>query len=120
MLNICLPQCDPLFQFCERGEGCYATATGFQCLPDLSAGSGALGEPCASASACDPGLACVSAESLPLCVGGDGCCTPLCAVGSPDDCEMLVPGTSCVSWFREIDEEPGCLDTTVGACVVAQ
>jgi len=33
---------------------------------------------------------------------------------------LLVPATSCVSWFGSIDEQSGCLDTTVGACVEVQ
>lgn len=119
VLNICLPACDPILQDCARDEACYPTAEGFWCSPDLSEGSGAIGDPCTLPSECDPGLLCAPAANLPDCVGDDGCCTPACDLDTEDECAAVVPGTSCVSWFGDIEPKAGCSSATRGACVVA-
>ncbi len=86
-LPLCRPACDPLAQDCPEGQACYAVLTeqAFTCLTSAFApGHGGAGEPCATISACRPGLLCTVAAELEGCTA-ELCCTPLCPAGS-DEC----------------------------------
>lgn len=87
VLPLCRPACDPLAQDCPPGQACYAALTeqAFTCLTSaFEPGHGAAGEPCATISACQPGLLCTVAADLAACAA-ELCCTPLCPIGS-DTC----------------------------------
>ena len=96
VLPLCRPACDPLTQDCPEGQACYAVLTkqAFTCLTSAFApGQGGAGQPCATVSACQPGLLCTVAADLEACPG-KLCCTPLCPVGAdtcaaPLTCEQV-------------------------------
>jgi hypothetical protein len=115
----CLPGCDPILQNCAEGEACYPVQSVFACAPDVSGDAGAIGDDCGSTiNGCDPGLLCLTAELVPGC-DVETCCTAFCDVDAADECEVLLPGTSCVPWSE--DEAPqGCITGTVGACMLAR
>ena len=86
VLPLCRAACDPLAQTCPQGQACYAVLTEqvFVCLTSSFApGHGLAGEPCATISACRPGLLCAPAAELDVCPE-DLCCTPLCPTGVED------------------------------------
>jgi hypothetical protein len=120
-LPLCFRKCDPLLQNCGESEGCYpdeATAggTGFICLPQV--GLATLGETCWLLSNCEPGLICVTPDFLPDCGGVVGCCSPICDLSAPDDCNALMPGTECISWYYGGQAPPSADLQNVGACAL--
>ena len=118
VLALCLPDCDPVAQDCDEGEGCYPTPSTFACGPDVSAKAGAPGTPCDFVNVCDPGTACVAPELVPNCEGENGCCAPFCSLALPDDCASLLPGTECQPWWAEGQAPPAaCIDyPSIGVC----
>jgi hypothetical protein len=110
VLPLCVAACDPLAQDCDDGLGCYGFDDRFGCFPDGSQEQGAYLDQCSYYNTCDPGLSCVSGDSVAGC-GGAGCCTPLCDLGAP-----VCPETSagCVAYFPE-GEAPIGLES-VGFC----
>jgi hypothetical protein len=121
VLALCLPGCDPLGSDCPAGQACIPIADEFGCAPDGSGALGAAGDPCEFVNACDPGLFCASADILPDCDEGVGCCAPFCSTVAADPCPGAAPGVECVPWW-EPGQEPmdGCTNATVGACVLPQ
>lgn len=102
VINVCLPQCDPLANACDSGNGCYPIPGGFVCLP-LDAG---LLQPepgsCITLNECPVGTAC--AEEANACPdGATPCCAPYCDLNAP----ACPDGTSCVDALG---------DTSVGLC----
>jgi hypothetical protein len=108
-VTICLPNCDPLVQDCNDGQGCYWTNADFQCV--FATSDYPEGEPCGYINDCAPGNACVVAETLPACDGAS-CCAAWCNLDAPD---CSIPGTSCTPWFEQ-GEAPAGLDH-IGICV---
>ena len=117
-LPLCLPQCDPLLG-CPDGEGCYPADAGFVCVPDASGPDlGAYGDACEYTNACDPGLFCATAASVPGCDGAN-CCTNYCDLSDAEpsaDCGGVGGGQECVSAFEEGQALPGLED--VGVCAI--
>jgi hypothetical protein len=112
----CETQCDPLAQDCAGSQACVASADMFMCVTDASGDMGAYGEPCEFLNACDPGLMCANAESVPGCESGVGCCTPFCDVTEPNACPGAVEGQECMPWY-----EPGSAPQgyeNVGVCAL--
>ncbi|HWB82430.1 MAG TPA: hypothetical protein VG755_46025 [Nannocystaceae bacterium] len=123
VLILCLPPCDPFFQGCGEGQGCYPTndQAFFVCLPDGSSDSGAHGDPCNFEGDCDPGLFCADPAIVFDCMGSDGCCTEFCDVtsGDPDlACSGAANGETCVAWYDDGQAPPDLAH--VGACVLAE
>ncbi|MBL8941975.1 MAG: hypothetical protein JNK45_02455 [Myxococcales bacterium] len=112
VLILCLPLCHPAGDDCGDDEVCAVIDEVFQCVPAFVSGGVGLGDACASASDCSPGLSCVGAAELPAC-DGDACCTPLCDPGDAEGCAE-VPGTACVELIAGVD---GCT-AAVGSCVL--
>ncbi len=112
---LCISTCCPLEQDCGEGQGCYAITHDFSCGPDASGDIGGYGDPCEFINACDPGMVCLGASSIPDCNGSVGCCTPFCAVGSTS-CSLLDPELECAPWFDEGEAGPGL--EHIGACVL--
>lgn len=118
-LILCLPNCDPLAQDCGVGEGCYPVDGIFMCVPELARDAGLAGDPCEFLNVCVAGNVCAGSDLVPGCVDATGCCTPFCDAGAPDDCDALLPGTSCVPWFEEGQQPEQCVSTgIIGACMV--
>jgi len=114
----CLPECDPIAQDCSEGQACYPIVDAFACVPDSSGEAGAIGDEYEFLNVCDPGNLCVNPELVPGCAGAS-CCTAFCDVDAQDECDALLPGTSCVPWYE--GEEPlGCITGTVGACMLPE
>jgi hypothetical protein len=113
ILILCLPRCDPVLQDCPAGQGCYPVQDDFACVPDASdPDGGGYGDPCEYINACDPGLACINADSLPNCVGSVGCCSPFCV--PPSQCPDENLGMECVDWFEDTPPLP-CVGE-IGIC----
>jgi hypothetical protein len=113
-MDLCTPICDPIAQDCPDGQGCYWSATKFECVPtsqDFPAGS-----PCGYVNDCAPGHACVDSDQLPQCAGAS-CCTPFCDLEEPDACAESIPQSSCLPWFGP-GEAPAGLGN-LGVCVLA-
>ncbi len=107
VLNLCLPNCDPLLQDCpDDGEACYVVDDVSVCAPDASGEDlGNAGDPCEFLNACDAGLTCLAPDAYgPSCAGFGGCCSPWCDLDAPGVCPEL--GQSCQAFFEE-DPPPG-------------
>jgi len=113
---LCLPNCDPLAPDCVEGQACYPSNEAFTCFPDASDDTGALGDACEYTNACDPGLFCAGADTLPSCASA-GCCTPFCDASIADSCVGAGEGIECIPWFDD-GQTPPCLPGTIGACVL--
>ena len=111
ILNLCLDACVPLAADCPGDQGCYPFVDSFTCVYDVSGDEGAYGDPCQAINTCDPGLACVSAEAVPGCGGGVGCCTPYCDTTAPNTCPG--EGQECVPWFDPADAPAGLTNTGI-------
>jgi hypothetical protein len=117
----CLPICDPIQQDCLEGEACYPITDYWFCAPDASGDDlGAYGDPCEYINVCDPGLICLSAETVPAgeaCEGAAGCCTEVCDLldrTGDAQCTGAAGGQVCTAWYEEGSAPPGYED--VGAC----
>lgn len=102
--------CDPLFQDCAEGEGCYGYDDEFVCAAISNPGH--AGDGCESVSGCDAGLQCVPGDALADC-GGTGCCTPFCDLTEDGPCAN--PKAKCVPYFEEGAAAPGHDD--IGLCI---
>jgi hypothetical protein len=110
---ICISNCDPLLQDCNRGLACYWVNGGFSCV--FTTQDIPTGEPCGFINDCAVGNGCVTAEVLPGCAGAS-CCTLFCNVMLGDQqCDAL-PGTSCVAFFEQGMAPPGY--ELVGLCIL--
>lgn len=119
ILHVCLPNCDPLLQDCRDGEACYPVNDDFQCAPDASGDGGAAGDPCDYVNSCDPGLACISREFSPGCMGSVGCCSEYCDLDAVDpeaSCSQRGEGSVCMPWYDEGFAPPGY--ENVGICAL--
>jgi len=110
-LHLCLPNCSPLLQDCDAGQGCYAIGDVFTCAPDVSGAGGDAGDACEFINVCTPGLGCVEA-STQACFGA--CCTPFCETDQPNTCPGI--GQTCVAWYA-VGEAPLGFEN-VGVCTV--
>ncbi|MCY1059489.1 hypothetical protein [Nannocystis sp. SCPEA4] len=108
MLNLCLPQCDPLLQNCASSDLCLLSpsdANAFICALDASGDTGAVFDPCEFANSCGKGLVCqdpgFAAECDPQAAG---CCLPYCDTTAPD-----CPGKDqiCMPWYDPGAVPPG-------------
>jgi len=118
-LILCLPNCDPLLQDCQEGEGCYVTNDTFSCVPDAGGEMGAFGEGCEFLNVCDPGLFCANPDGVPDCAGSIGCCSSFCDTSDPEagaNCPGAAGGQDCVSFYEEGQAPPGYED--VGVCLI--
>lgn len=116
---LCLPQCDPLLQDCDEGQACYGVGENdYTCVPDASGEMGAYGDSCGIIlNACDPGLYCAAAATVPNCQGTEGCCSEFCDLDSPDgndQCSGVLEGQECVALTA--DPQPGF--EAVGGCAI--
>jgi hypothetical protein len=116
VLILCLPLCHPLASDCAVGL-CAPMVADFHCVPNESGDAGAYGEPCAYVNACDPGLFCADAATVPGCAGASGCCSEFCDVTLTDpdsQCAGQAEGQECLPWYAEGDAPPGY--ENVGVC----
>lgn len=122
VLNLCLPDCDPLLQDCEDGQACYPVNGTFTCAPDASGPElGVFGDPCEFINACDAGLFCANASAVPGCGGSAGCCSDFCDLDADfpeDDCSGAAEGQECLPFFDEGDAPPGA--EAFGACALPE
>lgn len=97
--NFCWAPCDPLApDACAVDEVCVSgSGQAFTCVTDASGEAGHYGDSCEYVNSCDPGLACLSAEYVPGCVGS-GCCSPYCSLADP---QCPDPKMACIPWFEE-------------------
>jgi len=117
VLTLCRPECDPLLQDCLEIAACLPAAGSqfFTCIIDASGEAGAPGDACEFINACDPGMFCADAASVPDCEG-TGCCSAFCDLTAPDPSSFcsLGAGQECVAWYEEGEAPPGY--DHVGAC----
>lgn len=112
VLNLCLPNCQPLIQDCPEGEGCYRVGDIFTCLPTVvSEGAGFEGDVCHWGNACQPGFICMNADDLPSCEMAATCCTPFCDLSEQDPCPN--PEAECIAVHEDNESNP-----KVGYCGV--
>ena len=72
---ICLPDCDPLTQDCDEGDGCYWANMQFSCMAMTE--NIPTGGACGYVNDCAPGNLCTDAAALPSCADA-ACCTSFC------------------------------------------
>jgi hypothetical protein len=119
VLILCLPTCDPLAPGCRENEVCVPAPGGdaFMCAIDASGEEGQYRDPCEYINACDPGLLCVNATTVPDCPGAVGCCTPFCDPEAADPgCPDTGLGMECVPFYED-DYVPPC-SGPVGVCTL--
>jgi hypothetical protein len=117
VIIVCLETCDPLAQSCPENQICFFDGIDtFICDFDASGEEGQYGDPCAYINVCDYGLFCASAESVPGCPPGDGCCSPYCNLSEPNTCPGA-PDQECVAWYAEGESVPPGQEN-VGACAI--
>jgi hypothetical protein len=112
VLNLCLPDCDPLAQDCANDNLCIPSGEGFVCVLDASNEEGQAFDPCEYGNACDKGLYCMDPAYGSECdAAAGGCCLPFCDLSAPD-----CPGAGqvCLAWYEEGTAPPGFED--VGIC----
>ncbi len=101
ILNLCLPQCDPLLQDCPGNDvGCFPINGGFACAP--VSGPDDMGfedDPCEYINACKPGLMCAAAAVVPGCTMSSRCCTPMCDL---DGVNMCADAKECIPIYPEL------------------
>jgi hypothetical protein len=115
VLILCLPLCNPLApDDCAADEGCYPSGDVFQCAPDASGRMGGAGDPCEFLNACDLGLMCADAATVPGCASAS-CCTPFCEVGDDTPC---LEGQTCVPFYEMGTAPDMCLED-VGVCTAS-
>jgi hypothetical protein len=121
IVNLCLPNCDPLKQDCPGNDLCLPNAndpSSFLCILDASGEEGQAFDPCEYANACDPGLICQSPEFAGECdPAALGCCLPYCDnTLEPTDCPG--EGLQCLPWFDLGTAPPGL--EKIGLCGLPQ
>ena len=118
VLNLCIPQCDPLLQDCLGDDLCIPTGDKFICVLDASGEMGAINDPCEFANACDKGLFCLNTADASIACqqGSQGCCQPFCIFpGSP--CPN--PDQECLQWLDPMREIPPG-DEDIGFCGIPE
>ena len=108
VLNLCLPQCDPLLQDCGADDLCLPNpddADSFVCVLDASGDGGKAFDPCEFANACDKGLICVDPGYATECDSQAlGCCLPFCDL---QQIECPGAGQECIAWYEQGMAPPG-------------
>ncbi|MCA9660303.1 MAG: hypothetical protein KC486_18315 [Myxococcales bacterium] len=114
-LPICLANCDPLLQDCAADQGCYPSGGDtFVCFKtSVDIGEGGVGDGCNYTNQCQPGLMCLSPDSVPDCLE-NGCCSPFCSVMEGN--ANCLDGQECVAYFEMGQAPPGYED--VGVCAI--
>jgi hypothetical protein len=118
VLNLCIPQCDPLLQDCPGDDLCIPTGDKFICVLDASGEMGTVNDPCEFANSCDKGLVCLNTASASIACqqGSQGCCQPFCIFpGSP--CPN--PDQECLQWLDPMREIPPG-DEDIGFCGIPE
>jgi len=123
VLNLCLPDCDPLVQDCVGDDVCIPVVDVFVCVLDASgADGGKQFDPCEFANACDKGLLCLNPSAAMECdPNAGGCCMPFCDLSDADadtSCDATAKGTSCLSLYAEGQAPPDY--ENVGICVLPE
>jgi len=121
VLNLCLPNCDPLVQDCGNDNLCLPINDTFVCVLDASGDMGKALDVCEFANACDKGLVCLNPSASGQCdANAGGCCMPLCDLADPkaadEGCMAVAPDTSCVSLYEEGMAPPEF--ETIGICAI--
>jgi hypothetical protein len=109
-------RCNPLENDCPEGELCIFFNTEFQCFPSTGDGSGVAGAPCATATACNEGLACIQSVFFEDCAA-DACCSPNCDLDEPNTCPNADAGEVCIQWFMGQQDTDPCY-VNAGVCGV--
>ncbi|MFV8752835.1 hypothetical protein ACNOYE_20005 [Nannocystaceae bacterium ST9] len=99
VVNVCLPNCDPLVQNCDDGLACRWDGSNFSCLPIVQ--NIPAGEPCDGDDQCGLGSQCVDAPVLSECAGG-ACCSPFCDLTAAEPQCEAAPGTICEVYFFDL------------------
>ncbi len=119
VLNLCLPQCDPLLQDCKANEVCVPDVNGFVCQLDNSGDEGQAHDPCEFTNACDPGLVCLDAAAASSACDQRfaGCCEPFCEF--PDGA-CPAADQVCFQWFDPMSLPKDDPKLAIGVCVIPQ
>lgn len=97
VLNLCLPQCDPLADDCSSDRQCLPSGDdgGFFCIPHGERVNGLFGY-CEFFNACDSGLFCGDPSDAVECDPQiAGCCLPFCDPNGP---ACPGAGQECLPW----------------------
>jgi hypothetical protein len=112
VVNLCIPNCDPLAQDCDDGLACFWATNSFQCI--VTTEDIGVGEPCGFINDCAGGMMCIDGLSLPVCEGAS-CCSPFCDLEMGDaPCDAALPGSVCEPFFERGMASEGNED--VGLC----
>lgn len=119
VLNLCLPNCDPLAQDCPASQVCVFNPNDpnvFLCVTDASGEGGQEFDDCEFVNACDAGLLCASPALAAECDQNvDGCCLKWCDMSMPTCTGM---GAECIAWFDMGGAPMGLED--LGFCGIPQ
>jgi hypothetical protein len=118
VLNLCLPDCNPLLQDCPGDDLCVPDDGEFICALDASGDMGAVNDPCESANTCDKGLACRPPDEASSSCDPEapGCCQPFCEL---PDAPCPNPDQVCVPWYDPMMEVPPFYEN-VGICAIPE
>ena len=112
VLNLCLPDCDPLAQDCPGDDLCLPSDDHFICVLDAGGDEGQAFDPCEFGNVCDKGLYCFDPGYASECdANASGCCLPFCDLSAPD-CPGV--GQECQAWYDGGTAPPGF--ESVGFC----
>jgi len=103
VLNLCIPNCDPLLQDCPDGDLCIPISDGFICV--LGSRDGPVNAPCEFANSCDEGLVCLNTATTSAACDpkATGCCTPFCKLPNTP-CPN--PDQLCLPWYDPMQPIP--------------
>ena len=120
VLNLCLPDCDPVLQDCTGpSQACYPSNDAFVCSPTTPDATGTANVPCTFIDECASGFLCVQAALVGAgCTDGwPGCCTPFCEFPGG---KCPNPDQQCVQWYDPKALPPGDPKLHIGTCGLPQ
>ena len=117
ILNLCLPDCDPLVQDCPGDGLCAPNGDHFVCIVDGSGGQGAANDTCENVSECDKGFTCLDPDEASSACDPQaaGCCQPFCEFPGG-----VCPNADqkCVQWYDPMDLPPDSPKLKYGICKI--
>ena len=90
LIQLCLPECDPLAPACPPRAGCFPSRSTFVCGDPIEPPID-LDTACAYPWDCAAGSFCIDGAMLPTC-DASACCTSVCDTTLPEPCG---PGRTC-------------------------
>lgn len=119
VVNLCIPDCNPLIQDCPDGDLCIPVGSHFECILDASRGGGQFNDSCEFDNACAKGLVCLdtAAASIACDPQTPACCQPFC--NFPDGA-CPNPDQKCRQWYDPLQLPEDDPRLAYGVCSIGQ